>query len=180
MITVTTASRISAGEAIGSIVAIVFGLVFVLVNSGGLASPWPVAIRVAGAVVAAGLFVLLARRGKPEGGAGTTFFDRSQFRWIVLAEVVALFGGLFVINGVLGHGEAGVAWIAVVVGVHFLAMGRAFRLARFLTLGGVMTALGVAGFVLAFAGAGAAMIGLVSGVLSGVALFAVALYTLTR
>ncbi|MDQ0380789.1 putative membrane protein [Amycolatopsis thermophila] len=173
-------TRISAGEAIGSLIAIVFGLVFVFVNSGGLAAPWPLVVRIAGAVVAAVLLVLLLRRGKPEGGAGTTFFDRNRFWVIVAAEVVALFAGLYVINGVLGHGEVGVAWIAVVVGVHFVAMGWAFRLGRFRTLGWTQTALGVAGFALRASGAGAAVIGLVSGVLSGVALFAAALYTLRR
>ncbi|AIJ24227.1 hypothetical protein AMETH_4135 [Amycolatopsis methanolica 239] len=167
-------TRISAGEAIGSLIAIVFGLVFVLVNSGGLTAPWPLVLRIAAAVVAVALFVVLARRGKPEGGAGTAFFDRHRFQLIVAAEVVALFAGLFVINGVLGHGEVGVAWIAVVVGVHFVAMGMAFRLARFVTLGVAMTVLGVAGFVLAAVGASAEVIGLVSGVLSGFALFAAA------
>lgn len=173
-------ARISAGEAIGSLIAIVFGLVFVVVNSGEQAAPWPLVVRVAGVVVAVALVMLLLRRGKPEGGAGTTFFDRGRFRWIVFAEVVALFAGLYVINGVLGHGEAGVAWIALVVGVHFVAMGRAFRLTRFRALGGTMTVLGLAGFALAFANAGAAAIGLVAGVLSGVALFAVAFYTVRR
>jgi hypothetical protein len=73
-----------------------------------------------------------------------------------------------------------VAWIAVVVGVHFFGFGRAFRLTRFHLLDTAMTALGVAGFVLTRVGAGAAVIGLVSGVLSGVALFATAGHSLAR
>jgi hypothetical protein len=113
--------------AVGLIIGIVFGLVFVVVNSGPLGSPASTVLRIAGVVVAAVLlFVLQARmRGGTgveiarEGGAG---FTRGY--WIVVAvEAVALFGGLVLINGGFGHGEFGVAWVAVVVGVHFFGLG---------------------------------------------------------
>ncbi|BCJ39027.1 hypothetical protein Athai_65300 [Actinocatenispora thailandica] len=180
------------GQVVGSLVAIVFGVVFVVVNSGGLAAPWPVLVRIAGLAVAAVLLVaLLAGRRRPapadtdragggDGPGGSTFFGYRRFWLIVAAEAVALFAGLYVINGVLGHPEVAVAWIAVVVGVHFFGLGWAFRLGRFHLLGAAMTALGVAGFVLDAAGAGAPVVSLVSGVLSGVALFAAAGYSLVR
>ncbi|GIL30791.1 hypothetical protein [Actinocatenispora comari] len=198
----STAAGRSPGQVVGSLIAIAFGMVFVVVNSGGLATPWPTVVRLAGVAVAAGLLIaLVVRRPRPaprareagtrardvgtpgsteRAGAGATFFGYRRFWVIVAIEAVALFAGLYVINGVLGHSEVAVAWVAVVVGVHFVGLGRAFRLTRFHVLGAAMTALGVAGFVLGAFGAGAPVIGLVSGVLSGVALFATAGYSLAR
>jgi hypothetical protein len=131
--------------AVGLIIGIVFGLVFVVVNSGPLGSPASTVLRIAGVVVAAVLlFVLQARmRGGTggiarEGGAG---FTRGY--WIVVAvEAVALFGGLVLINGVFGHGEFGVAWVAVVVGVHFFGLGAVWHAPPLLVLGGVLTGQG--------------------------------------
>jgi hypothetical protein len=170
----TTPTRATSGFLAGSVIAIVFGLVFVEVNSGGLDVPWPLVIRIAGVLVAAGLGLALFRLGRPQdaGGAQATWFGHRRYWIIVAAEAVALFGGLFVLNGVLGHSEVAVAWIAFVVGVHFFVLAAAFRLGRFHVLGAVMTLLGIAGFVLGAVGASATTIGLVSGVLSGVALFA--------
>ncbi|GAB2957736.1 hypothetical protein LWP59_36145 [Amycolatopsis acidiphila] len=170
----TAPTRATPGLAAGSLIAIVFGLVFVEVNSGGLDTPWPLVVRIAGVLVAAGLGFAVFRLGRPQdsGDAQGTWFGERRYWIVVAAEAVALFGGLFVINGVLGHSEVAVAWIALVVGVHFFGLAAAFRLNRFHVLGAVMTLLGIAGFVLDVAGASAATIGLVSGVLSGVALFA--------
>jgi hypothetical protein len=190
----STAAGRSPGQVVGSLIAIAFGTVFVVVNSGGLATPWPTVVRLTGVAVAAVLLIaLFVRRPRPtapnpgtggstdRAGAGpATFFGYRRFWVIVAIEAAALFAGLYVINGVLGHSEVAVAWVAVVVGVHFVGLGRAFRLTRFHVLGAAMTALGVAGFVLDAVGAGAPVIGLVSGVLSGVALFATAGYSLAR
>lgn len=189
--TVERESNSNTGTAIGSFIAIVFGLVFVEVNGGGLATPWPAVIRVAGVVVAVALLAVLvlaprgrvrAERSADDGPSDDqrTFFGSRRYWVIVAIEVVALFGGLAVINDVLDHGEVGISWIAVVVGLHFLGLGWAFRLGRFHVLGAVMIALGVAGFLLDAFGAGAAVIGLVSGVLSGASLFATAGYALLR
>ncbi|WP_254909615.1 hypothetical protein [Micromonospora sp. NBS 11-29] len=161
---------------IGSLVAISFGTVFVLVNSGGLPAPWPLVLRVAGLLVAALLLVGLvraARREAPAAGAGEAagFMDRRY--WIVVAlEAVALFGGLAVINNVLDRPAVAVAWVAVVVGVHFFGLAAVWRMPRYHWLGAVMTALGVAGFLTHAFGGDAAAVGLVSGVGCGAALFA--------
>lgn len=166
----------------GLIIGIVFGLVFVIVNSGPLGSPASTVLRIAGVVVAAMLlFVLQARmRGRSgvgmarEGGAG---FTRGY--WIVVAiEVVALFGGLFLINGLLGRGEFGVAWVAVVVGVHFFGLGAVWRAPSLHVLGGVLTALGVLGAVLGLVTGSPAWIAGVAGVGSGAALLAGTAYAL--
>lgn len=169
----TAAARPASGLFVGSVIALVFGLVFVEVNSGGLASPWPLVIRLAGVVVAIALFAAVFRAERKAGDSVRqgTWFDTRRYWVIVALEAIALFGGLAVINLVLHQPKIAVAWIAFVVGVHFFGLAAAFRLARFHVLGAAQTLLGIAGFVLAATGADAGTIGLVSGVLSGVALF---------
>lgn len=154
-------------------IAIVFGLVFVEANSGGIGSPWSLVIRVAGALVAVALFAAVFRmeRNAREAARQDTWFGAKRYWAIVAGEAIALFGGLAVINLVLHQPKVAVAWIAFVVGVHFFGLAAAFRLTRFHVLGAAQTLLGIAGFVLAATGADAGTIGLVSGVLSGVALF---------
>ena len=165
----------SAGFVVGSVVAITFGTVFVLANSGGVPSPWPLVIRVAGLLVAALLvvgLVLAVRRGSsvtPEPVSG--FADRRY--WLIVAlEAGALFGGLAVVNGVL-HGKAvSVAWVALVVGVHFFGLARIWRMPLYYWLGAAIAILSLAGFLIYALGGSAAMVGLVAGVGSGAALYA--------
>jgi hypothetical protein len=167
-------NRLRVGVVVGSLVGVVFGLVFVVVNSGGLPGGWPLVVRVAGAVVAAVLLagtVWVARRGEVEGEVPSGGFAGRRYWNIVGLEGLALFGGLVLINGVLGQSRYAVPWIAVVVGVHFVLLGQAWRLPLHRWTGVVQTALGLAGFALAAAGAAVATVELVAGVLSGVALF---------
>lgn len=167
----------------GSLIAIGFGTVFIMVNSGGLPAPWPLVIRTAGALVAATLLVLVLRaaRTAPPVPAvtGEGFVDR-RYRLIVLAEAVALFGGLYVINGLLQRPAVSVAWIAVVVGVHFFGLARIWRMPLYHWLGAAMTILGLAGFGMYALGASAAGVGLVAGVGSGAALYATVVSALSQ
>ncbi|GAA4568152.1 hypothetical protein GCM10023176_21980 [Micromonospora coerulea] len=156
-------------------VAITFGTVFVLVNSGGVPDPWPLVIRAAGVLVAALLIaglVLVARKAPPAMQApASDFVDRRY--WIIVAlEAVALFGGLFVVNGVLHRTAVSVAWVALVVGVHFFGLARIWRIPLYYWLGAAMTVLGLAGFLIYALGGTAAIIGLVAGVCSGAVLYA--------
>lgn len=158
---------------IGSAVALTFGAVFVLVNSGDLADPWPLVIRAAGLAVAAMLvvaLVLVARKTTPARASAYGYPDR-RFWIIVAAEAVAFVAGLVVINGVLQRPEVGVAWVALVVGVHFFGLGWIWRIRVYHRLGAVMTALGLAGFLIDALGGSAGTVGLVAGVGSGAALY---------
>ena len=85
--------------------------------------------------------------------------------WLIVAlEAGALFGGLAVINGVL-HGKAvSVAWVALVVGVHFFGLARIWRMPLYYWLGGAVAILSLAGFLIYALGGSAAIVGLVSGV----------------
>lgn len=186
------------GLVIGSLIAISFGTVFVMVNSGGPAAPWPLVIRVVAAVIAVGLVVALFRtvRTAPSASAADGSHEATQPAaagdgsrrtnqptpavggfadrryWVIVAlEAVALFGGLAVINQVVKAPDVSVAWIAVVVGTHFFALAWAWRMPMYHWLGAVMTALGLGGFLAYAAGADAATVALIAGVGSGFALF---------
>ncbi|HEY0450050.1 hypothetical protein [Actinophytocola sp.] len=171
------------GLLIGSLVGTVFGLVFVVVNSAELPGAWPLGVRVGGVVVAAVLLAGILRAGRlsrgEEAGDHRGFVDRRYWN-IVGIEAVALVAGLFVINQVLHRPSVAVAWIAVVVGVHFVGLGKLWHLGQFFTLGLVMTALGLVGFVLGGLQVSAGAIGLVAGVGSGVALFVTVAVSLAR
>jgi hypothetical protein len=165
----------SAGIVVGSMVAITFGTVFVLVNSGGLPAPWPLVIRAVGLLVAALLIVglvLVVRTAPPAARApASDYVDRRY--WLILAlEAVALFGGLAVINSVLHRTAVSVGWVALVVGVHFFGLAWIWRMPLYHWLGAAMTVLGLAGFLIYALGGNAATVGLVTGVGSGAALFA--------
>jgi uncharacterized membrane protein len=93
--------------------------------------------------------------------------------WLIVAlEAGALFGGLVVINGVLHHSAVSVAWVALVVGVHFFGLARIWRMPLYHWLGAAMTILGLTGFLIDALGGTAAIVGLVAGVGSGMALYA--------
>lgn len=167
------------GVLLGPVIATVMGLVFLELNSGGLPGGWPPVIRIAAAVTAAGLLIAILRAGRRSLTApdNVGFTDR-RYRAIVGFEAAALFGGLVVINAGLGRPELAVAWIAVVVGAHFFALARVWPTRSFHVLATVMVILGVSGLVLGAFAAPAGVIGLVSGVGSGVALFATVAATL--
>lgn len=160
------------GQRIGSLIAAAFGLIYVLVNAGPLSTGWTLTLRVLGAV--AFVVVLLAVFGsgvpsRDRGGQERPVFGRGYW-FVVAAELVALFLGARVLSGPLDAPQAGVAWVSVVVGVHFFALAVVFGQRFFHRLGGVITACGVVGLVLAATRAGEPTIALVSGVLPGAVL----------
>jgi len=173
----TTAQRRTqpSGIVVGSMVAITFGAVFVLVNSAGLPGPWPLVIRAAGLVVAVMLLVglvLVVRQAPPAAFVPAPGYMNRRY-WLILAlEAVALFGGLAVINNVLHRTAVSVAWVALVVGMHFFGLAWIWRMPLYHWLGAAMTLLGLAGFLVYALGGTAATVGLVAGVGSGVALYA--------
>lgn len=163
-------------EKLGSVIGSVFGLVFVLVNTGSVPAPVGALLRVL--AVAAFIAVLLAARRPgsststvPAGGG----FGR-RYWLVVAAEVVAIFAGLALLNGPLDRPKAGVAWVTVVVGAHFLALAVVWRQALFTWLGGALLACGTAGLVLAAVSAPQAAVDLMGGVLPGAILLGFSLW----
>lgn len=186
-ITETSRTTPARGREIGSQIAGAFGMVFVSINSTALAPQVRIPLLVVAGIAllaivllsmrsyrqqALAVSVLPAGTAQPGGRPGGAPFGRAYWL-IVVIEAVALFGGIRVITG-LGFPELGVAWVAFVVGTHFFALARVFRLARFHALGAIVTTFGIAGFVLRTLGH-VEPVAIVSGVLSGLALLAFAL-----
>ncbi len=129
--------------------------------------PW----LAAAALLLVGL-VRVVRQAPPAASASAPGFADRRYWLILVLEVVALFGGLAVINNVLHRTAVSVAWVALVVGVHFFGLARVWRMPLYHWLGAAMTLLGVAGFLVHALGGTAATVALVAGVGSGVALYA--------
>jgi hypothetical protein len=157
---------------IGHLIGASFGLVFVLVNAGGLPVPISAPLQIA-AVAACGVVVVaflrtardlrIAGRQRPAG------FTR--FYWlVVLIEAVALFGGLAVLRQI--EPAAALGWIALVVGVHFYPLARLWPEGRahLRAIATAMTVLGITGLVLAFTVHDAELVAVVAGVGSGLVL----------
>ena len=162
------------GQRLGSFIGGVFGLIYVEVNAGALAAPAATAVRIGGAVVFAGLLALLAvRRGS---AAPATAAARGGFGpryWLVVAaEVAAIAAGSALLNGPFDRPRAVVAWVSVVVGVHFAVLAAVWRVSLFRWLGAAIALAGVAGLAAAGLGASSAVIATVGGVLPGALLLA--------
>ncbi|WP_182348855.1 hypothetical protein [Tomitella gaofuii] len=173
------------GRLIGSLVAAGFGLIYVLVNSWPLpsAAAWAVRITaIALATVTAGSVAVGALRAPDGPGDADAPPPRlARGYWlIVTGEAAALFGGLAVINGLLDAPHAGVAWVSLVVGAHFVPMARLFRLAFFHLIGAVIGACGIAGLVFAALQSSGEVTAVVAGVLPGLVLLGFAVWGSTR
>lgn len=164
---------------LGALIGAAFGTVFVLANSG---DPLPAALAWALrglAVLALAAVVLLGVRagGRPTLD-GRPMFGPS-YRVIVIGEVVLLVAGFFVLNLLDAPMQANVAWIATVVGLHFVALASAWKTRSILAVGVVLTVLGVVGLAL-LGSAALPWVPFVSGVLSGVTLLGGSLYGVRR
>lgn len=161
-----TRPAMSSGR-IAAMIGAVFGLVFVLVNAGAAGAPWGLLLRVLGVVLFVAVVVRLVRAPdvpvRPRGSALRVYWA------CVAAEVLAIVVGTRLLAG-QGLGEYGVAWVAAVVGLHFLPFARAFRLPSFRWLGLGLVALGALGALAGALGGGETAVALVSGVGSGLLL----------
>jgi len=107
----------------GSVIGAVFGLIYLLVNTGPLPSGCGhSAARARGVASVAVLIAVYRGRGhgvpRRSGGLGRGY-------WLVVAdEVAALAAGLALLNGPFDPPQAGVAWVSFVVGIHFVALAR--------------------------------------------------------
>ncbi|MDP9845983.1 hypothetical protein [Streptosporangium lutulentum] len=165
----------------GLLIGAVFGTIFVAVNAH---TPLNAAIgtllRVVAFLCLAGVIVMwfLAVRRERTGGAqpsgvpgrSAKMFNRG-YVLVVIGEVVLLFGGIAALRAWGRPEEANVAWIAFVVGVHFIALAPAWKQRSILLPGVALSLFGVAGLVLSATSA-LEWVPFVSGVLSGVTLLA--------
>lgn len=154
---------------ISIVITTVFGFIYVMANSGSLPATAATAIRAIGIIAAIGLLVSLPRPDVPDPpGVG---FSRAYWL-IVAAEVAAGIGGLIVLNDMLGIHDASIAWISVVVGVHFLGFYVIWRLPVMVWIGAAISVCGALGLVAAGMDRSAALIALVAGIVPGAVLLA--------
>jgi Na+-transporting methylmalonyl-CoA/oxaloacetate decarboxylase gamma subunit len=171
---------------VGAFIGAVFGAAFVVVNAHApLPEPFGVILSILAilAVCAiAAMSVVIRRRDQretpPEPASGASMFGRG-YRWVVLAEVVALVGGIAVLRLLRAPEEANVAWIALVVGVHFIALAPVWKRVSIGVVGGILAVAGVAGLVMTATPA-VAWVPIVSGVASGVTLLASSTWAVAR
>ncbi|GGK49195.1 hypothetical protein Ppa06_62360 [Planomonospora parontospora subsp. parontospora] len=166
----------------GLLIGAVFGAVFVFVNSHPPLDPTiALVLRVAASAALGGVVLLwftAVRRARTTGvepvvaggQAGGKMFGLG-FAVIAVAEVVMLFGGIAVLRALDRPVETNVAWIALVVGLHFVALGPVWKNRTIMLPGLVLTVLGAVGLAMTFTSA-VEWVPLVSGVLSGVTLLA--------
>ena len=154
---------------ISIVITTVFGFIYIMANAQLLPASEATPIRVIGILAAAGLLIGLPRpdRADPPGVG----FSRAYWL-IVAAEVIAGVGGLIVLNDMLGIHDASIAWISVVVGVHFFGFYVIWRLPVMVWIGAAISVCGALGLVAAGMDRSAALIALVAGIVPGALLLA--------
>ena len=196
--TLPSGGQTADGAEIGALIGAGFGLLFLIINTGQFSTLGRTLVIAVGVLAFAGIVVFAVRglvQGRRSEGEGSGMFvgggrlgesgkrgrrqpPLGRAYWIiVLIEAVLLFAGTRLLAS-LGHSELGVAWVAVVVGTHFFALGWVFELNRFHVLATVVTLCGIGGFI-AFFAAAPAFIPVISGVISGFVLLAFAVWALT-
>ena len=162
------------GQRLGSLIGAVFGLIYIEANAGALPRPAAPVLRIAGAVIFAGLVVLLIliRRSRPSaGGPARGGFGR-KYWLVVAAELAAIVAGSRLITGPFDLPHAAVAWISIVVGVHFFALAAIWRISLFRPLGAAIALCGIAGLAAAADGAATAVVAAIGGLVPGALLLA--------
>lgn len=124
--------------------------------AGARAPAWLVPPLIAGAVLAgviAVLGVLLAWRGHSASSPMADPAVRRRYNLVVLVEFAVIFAGSALL-GRLGAEEYVAAWVAAVVGLHFVPLGRAFGEPLLQLSGVLITAVAIAAAVLTALGGG--------------------------
>ncbi len=154
---------------ISIVITTVFGIIYIVANAQLLPAAEATAVRVIGILAAAGLLISLPRPDRPDPpGVG---FSRGYWL-IVVAEIIAGIGGLIVLNDLLGIHDASIAWISVVVGVHFFGFYVIWRLPVMVWIGAAISVCGTLGLVAAGLDRSAALIAVVAGIVPGAVLVA--------
>lgn len=172
--------KAAPGQVLGAAIGGAFGLIYIEVNAGSLPAPWALTLRIAAGVAVAGLALLLAFAARVLSRSATSADSEpragfgARYWLVVAAEVAAIWAGAAILSGPVGRPHAVVAWVSVVVGVHFFALAALWRLRLMGYLGAAMALCGVAGLAAAFAAAPGAVVAAAGGLLPGLLLLAAA------
>ncbi|MFE6841446.1 hypothetical protein [Streptomyces sp. NPDC057686] len=158
-------------EKTGRTIGAAFGLAFIQVNAAALPTAAAIPLRVLALVAFLAVFRAVRRSPapRPAAAAGTatrSYFGR-RYGYVVAAEVITGAVGIFVVNGPLDAPNAVIAWIALVVGLHFFGLAVVWRTAPLNLLAAAMSACGAAGLVLAASGSSRAAVAVVAGIVPG-------------
>ncbi|MFD0558999.1 hypothetical protein FB566_4955 [Stackebrandtia endophytica] len=167
-------------QSLGTLIGASFGAVFVFANAG---EPLPSGVTLALRILAAvSLLVVIVAAVMARGRSGAAADDAAvgslfggKYWLIVVIEVVAIIGGAQLLRVFDAPEQTTIAWVAFVVGVHFIPLARVWREPSILVPAYGLTVLGLVGFILAFTAAGA-WTPIVSGVGSGVLFLGGVLY----
>ena len=171
---------------LGGLIAAVFGTVFVMVNANEPLNPtFGLIVRaLAGLALASYLImaVVALRRGvaAPPSPAdrGASWFG-VKYWLVVVGELVLFAAGSAVLRLLDAPPQTGVAWVAFVVGIHFIPFASIWRQRSILVPAYLLTAYGLAGLIMALTSA-VAWTPVVSVVLSGLTLLGGSLYVASR
>ncbi len=157
-----------------SLVGSTFGLIFVVANAGALPEPVSAPLRIA--AIATFVAEITALRhletDQPHVQARGTM-DAGYFR-IVAAEAIAGVTGAALITGPLRTPDAAVAWISLVVGVHFMALAAHWHQPLHRHVGTLIAGAGLLGLLAAGLGAARPVIATVAGITPGIVLLVAA------
>ena len=160
----------------GFFVASVFGLAFVLINSGPPLPPSVTAVVRAlavGAAIAVVVLALLCVRKESRAAVGSGGGPGAQrfgvfFGVVTTIEVLLIIGGAQTISRLENvPDQAGVAWVTLVVGLHFFPLAWYWKMPEIFYVAGYGTVLGGIGLTMALLGH-PDWVPLVSGVVTGV------------
>jgi hypothetical protein len=170
------------GALVGAMVAGGFGAAWSLWAATGLPATAAAVARIAGvaiavAIVAGGVVLHRFSTPRPAPDEGS-MFSSTPYRVTVALEVAALVGGNLLLNGT-GHQKYVIAWVAAVVGIHFLAFGRLFW-TGFYWLGAALVTSGAIAAIVGLSGGGADAVTALCGLLTAGSLFVAGASTLVR
>lgn len=132
------------GRALGSLVGLVGGEVFVQANAAGL--PGELLVRSAGLALGCLVAVALIRylRSSPTAPPPPSRAGLRQYAGAVVALVVSIPVGAAVLRAV-DHAELTPVWVVLVLGLHFLPFARAFGQPFFAPLAWTLVGMAAAG-----------------------------------
>lgn len=167
-------SFLTGGVLVGTAIGAVAGIAWALWAVLGLSHLSAIAAAIVGtAGVVVGLLILVptvrARRAAPAAERSPAMFSSRRYLLLVLGELAVIIAGT-VMLGSTGYSPYIPAWVAIVVGVHFLGFGRFFWRGFYL-LGGAIVTAGVVGAIVGAAGGSASWIVATTGILAAVSLF---------
>jgi len=183
------AASADKGTLAGVMISGLAGLGWTQWGASGFSGAASTTVRSAGIVVALVILAWSARLWhsapsptSPAGApskerSGSMFSSRAYLVVVVVQAIVCGVGNQLLVR--TGHPGYTVAWIATVVGTHFVVLGRLF-FPGFYWLGAALIAAGLAGVVVGLAGGGPGSIKATAGLIAATSLFVAGGSTLAR